>query len=176
MRGVRLKSFLCHNRQMSSLVTADPRRASAPTITILWVIWMLFCLRVVGQAVVARWAPQWLPPMEAWYSGLIAYPYLLVSQVLIVFLLVRVCCDLTRNQGFFAKPRSVFHRPILVFGWTYLGAMILRYFIRMTMFPDQRWTGGCIPIFMHWGLASFLLLFARNAGRALSASRGPGTS
>jgi hypothetical protein len=36
----------------------------------------------------------------------------------------------------------------------------LRYVIRMATLPEERWVGGCIPIFMHWGLASFVILFA----------------
>lgn len=36
--------------------------------------------------------------------------------------------------------------------------MILRYVIRMSLYPDERWMGGSIPIFFHWILASFLLL------------------
>jgi hypothetical protein len=30
--------------------------------------------------------------------------------------------------------------------------------IRMNLYPDQRWIGGCIPIFFHWVLASFILI------------------
>src|SRR6185437_16031047 len=44
------------------------------------------------------------------------------------------------------------------FGWLYLGVMIIRYVIRMRLYPRERWTGGSIPIFFHWVLASFLLV------------------
>jgi len=36
--------------------------------------------------------------------------------------------------------------------------MIIRYVIRMCLYPHDRWTGGSIPIFFHWVLASFLLV------------------
>jgi hypothetical protein len=39
--------------------------------------------------------------------------------------------------------------------------MVIRYVIRMSLYPDQRWTGGSIPIFFHWVLASFILLVGR---------------
>jgi hypothetical protein len=27
----------------------------------------------------------------------------------------------------------------------------------MYIYPEERWTGGCIPIFFHWVLATFVL-------------------
>ena len=59
------------------------------------------------------------------------------------------------------QPRPALGRAALVFGFVYLGAMVLRYVIRMAILPEERWVGGSIPIFMHWGLAWFVILFAR---------------
>lgn len=36
--------------------------------------------------------------------------------------------------------------------------MLIRYVIRMSLYPHERWAGGSIPIFLHWVLASFLLI------------------
>ena len=47
---------------------------------------------------------------------------------------------------------------LLIFGSLYLGAMVIRYVIRMSLYLEERWTGGSIPIFFHWILASFMLL------------------
>jgi len=44
--------------------------------------------------------------------------------------------------------------------YIYLSAMVLRYILRMSFYPDQRWFGGTIPIFFHWVLAAFLLVVA----------------
>jgi hypothetical protein len=41
---------------------------------LLWVLLFAFCLRVFGQMLVAFAGVYWLPPMEAWYSGLMPYP------------------------------------------------------------------------------------------------------
>lgn len=46
----------------------------------LWTLLALFALRVAGQALVAFSDVRFLPPMQAWYSGLMPYPYLLPSQ------------------------------------------------------------------------------------------------
>ncbi|MCI0349944.1 MAG: hypothetical protein L0Z53_11015 [Acidobacteriales bacterium] len=135
----------------------------------LWLLLFLFCLRVLGQALVAFWRVTWLPPMEEWYSGLLAYPWLLSSQFLVIVLYGKVCLDFSRGAGFFAQPRAGLARGLLIFGWIYLLAMIGRYWIRMTLYPEERWLGGTIPIFFHWVLATFILLvghYHRRAGRA----------
>ena len=61
----------------------------------------LFVLRVAGQALVAFFDVRFLPPMQAWYSRLMPYPYLLPSQ---------------RALGL----------PVLAFGYLYLAAMLAR--------------------------------------------------
>jgi hypothetical protein len=126
---------------------------------LLWTLLFAFCLRVLGQMLVAFVGVSWLPPMESWYSGLMPYSYLLPSQFLIIALYSKVCLDFTRGEGFFVRPRPVFGRGVLVFGYLYLASMIVRYIIRMSFYPEARWFGGTIPIFFHWVLASFIIAF-----------------
>jgi hypothetical protein len=99
--------------------------------------------------------------MDAWYSGLLAYPYLLTAQLLIIMLLTKVSWDFTRTHGFFVTPRQLFGRGVLYFGYLYLAAMILRYIIHMSLYPEDRWLGGTIPIVFHWVLATYVILFGR---------------
>lgn len=103
----------------------------------------------------------WLPPIEAWYSGLMPYPYLLPFQFLIIALYGKVCFDFTRGEGFFVRPRPAFGRGVLAFGYVYLAAMVLRYVIHMSLYPENRWFGGTIPIFFHWVLAGFIIAFGQ---------------
>jgi hypothetical protein len=102
-----------------------------------------------------------LLPMEEWYSGLIPYRWLLPSQFLIILLYSKVCLDFTRGQGFFATPHRALGVGLLWFGSIYFAAMVVRYVVRMSLYPDERWLGGSIPIFFHWVLASFILLVGR---------------
>ena len=142
----------------------------------LWLLLALFCLRVVGQALVAFFGVSFLPPMQEWYSGLIPYPLLLPIQIVILVLLARVCLDFTRGEGPFVRGRRGFGRPALYFGWLYLVAMVARYVARMTLYPNERWLGGTIPIVFHWVLATYVILFAsfhtRALGGAADAARG----
>jgi hypothetical protein len=117
-------------------------------ITILWLLLLLFVLRVAGQALVAFFRVTWLPPMEPWHSGLMPYPVLLASQILIIALLTWICVDFTRGRGFFVRRRRFFAVHWLWFGWIYLGAMLARFFIQ----------GPTIPVFFHWVLAAFVIL------------------
>ena len=126
--------------------------------TVLWILLALFCLRVVGQMLVAFLHVGFLPPMEEWYSGLMAYRWLLPSQFLIIFLYAKISIDFRRGRGFLVVPRRGLGTGLLIFGSLYFLAMIARYVIRMTLLPEERWFGGTIPIFFHLVLASFLLV------------------
>jgi hypothetical protein len=121
---------------------------------------LLFCFRVAGQMLVAFAGVTFLPPMKEWYSGLMPYPYLLPTQFLIIILFGKICVDLFRGRGFFALPRHSLGAFLQIFGIIYFVAMIIRYVLRMSLYPSQRWTGGSIPIFFHWVLATYLLIWA----------------
>jgi len=133
---------------------ADPPRRLAP---LLWTLLALFVLRVAGQALVAFFDVDFLPPMQEWYSGLLAYKYLLPSQVVIIALMTKICLDFTRNRGFFVEPRRFFGVHWLYFGYLYLAVMVARYPVSMYLHPEARWFGGTLPIFFHWVLAAFVI-------------------
>lgn len=137
-----------------------PARASMQRryFWVLTTLLFLFCLRVLGQILVAFFGVTFLPPMEEWMSGVLPYPELLTSQILIILLYGKICLDFARGHGYFVTPRPRLGSNLLKFGWLYLGVMIIRYVIRMVLYPHERWTGGSIPIFFHWVLASFLLV------------------
>ena len=142
-----------------------------PPRRLVWLLWALlfaFCCRVLGQALVAFVHVTWLPPMEAWYSGLMAYPLLLPTQLLIITIYTKVCWDFTRGNGCFVQARPMFGRGVLWFGYIYLAAMVLRYIIRMGLNPEERWFGGTIPIFFHWVLACFIIAFGEYHRRRLT--------
>jgi len=95
--------------------------------------------------------------MEEWFSGALAYPWLLASQALIILLYGKIALDFSRGRGFFVHPSRRLGNGLLLLGSIYLSVMVIRYVIRMSLYPHERWTGGSIPIFFHWVLASFLL-------------------
>lgn len=129
---------------------------------LLWMLLGLFALRVVGQLGVVAGVAPFLPPMEQWQSGLLPYPALLASQVLILAVFTMVCLDFSRGRGYFVRPRAWLAAPLRIFGWIYACSMAARYAAWMTLRPDQRWTGDLIPVVAHIVLATFLLVVARH--------------
>ena len=135
---------------------------------LLWALFGVFVLRVVGQALVAFYGVDFLPPMQAWTSGLLPYTVLLPAQILIVALMLKICIDFTRGAGLFVRPRRFFAVHWLVFGCLYLAVMVVRYPVQMVLHPESRWFGGTIPIFVHWALAAFVILVALHHRRQLT--------
>jgi hypothetical protein len=138
--------------------TLNESRKMAP---FLWILLFLFILRVTGQASVAFIGVDFLPPMREWDSGLIPYRLLLMAQIAIIALMTKICIDFARGSGFFITQKPAFGKPALYFGYLYLTAMIFRYVLRMALIPEARWFGGTIPIFFHYVLATFVILFAK---------------
>lgn len=123
---------------------------------VLWLMTFFFFLRVLGQLLVAFFDASFLPPMEEWYSGLIPYPMLLSTQILILIFQIKVCTDFSRRRGFFVISRKRMGYFLLWFSYLYFASMALRYVVTMALFPEMRWFGGTIPIVFHFVLAGFL--------------------
>lgn len=128
-----------------------------------WILWLLTVLlfgRVIGQLIVYFHAPRFLPPMEQWQSGLVPYPFLVSVQVVVLALMASISFDFARGTGFWFEPHPDLGLVVLWWSYLYLGAMVVRYILRMTRRPDQRWLGGTIPIVFHGVVAVFQWVFA----------------
>ena len=122
----------------------------------LWILLGFFCFRVSAQLIQCFAPVPWLPPFEAWQSGLVPYLSLVLGQM--VFIAVYGRTALAFWQGRIV-PRWRTGRLLLILGSLYALAMVIRYIVRMSLFPAERWAGGCLPIFFHLILASFLLVW-----------------
>jgi hypothetical protein len=134
------------------------------TALILITLTALFGARVIGQALVAFFGVTWLPPMEAWYSGLLPYPILLPLQVLILVAQSVIDHDVWRGRGFFARPRPRGGRRLQWLAAAYAAAMLIRLAV----------TGSHpIPIAFHWVLAAYLFTLGgmqRRGGASIGAA------
>ena len=135
----------------------DPRSISIA----LGLCSVLMLLRVVGQLLVYRRAPRWLPPMASWQSGLVPYPFLFATQVVVLVLMFWITADFARNSGAWVQPLPRLGKVVLIWSYLYAAAMVIRYGVRMARKPDQRWLGGTIPIIFHCVLAAFQWTFAQ---------------
>ena len=119
------------------------------TATLLWILLCLFALRVVGQLLVVAGLAPFLPPVGEWQSGLLPYPFLLASQIVILVLLATVCVQFSRGRGFFVRRHAWLATPLWTVGWIYALGMVVRYALLRR---------DAIPVVFHIVLASFLLV------------------
>jgi hypothetical protein len=126
------------------------------TPTLLWILLALFALRVLGQLLVFAGLAPFLPPMEDWQSGLLPYPFLLSSQMLILVVLATVCIQFSRGKGYFVSPQPWLATPLWTVGWIYAIGMVVRYALLRR---------DAIPVVFHIVLASFLLVVAAHHRR-----------
>jgi hypothetical protein len=128
------------------------------TAGILFVLTVAFAVRVVGQLVVVRSAPAWLPPMSEWYSGVLPYPRLLTTQLIMLALMSAVVIGLATGVPWLVEARPGLGTLLLAIAWPYGLSMPIRYAIRMYRHPEARWTGRTIPIVFHVVLATWLFV------------------
>jgi len=128
---------------------------------ILVILFLLFCFRVLTHlGIVLTGGIEGLPPESEWLSGALPYKYLLAAQLVIIALLFKVCLDFFKHSGIFFHPNKYIAKWLLPIGVLYFAIMIIRYIIRMSLYPQERWLGGSIPIVFHIVLAIFLILLA----------------
>lgn len=121
-------------------------------VTLLWVLFGLFVMRVAGQVIVSLFSPPWLPPMSRWYSGLMPYRFLLPSQLAIMVLMVAMIAQVARG----APPTGVLAAAEVWASYLYAAGMVVRLAKWLRDPPDRR--GVFIPIIFHFVLAVFLFV------------------
>jgi len=130
--------------------------SARPYAVLLGALALVFAGRVLGQAIVAVAAVPCLPPMQAWYSGLIPYPVLLPIQLVILAVQAKVTGDIARGSGWFATRRPLAGTVLRRVACLYALGMALRWVLT---------DGTRLPIVFHWVLASHLfVLGAYHAG------------
>lgn len=133
---------------------ADPLTTAAA----LFLLEGLFVLRVVGQFLAIRRSPAWLPPAEAWASGLLPYRLLLVSQAILIGLMTTTALGVALGWPMLAAPRPVLGSSVVILAVAYALAMLVRSVMRAATPPQRRRPAGPIPIAFHLVLASWLLV------------------
>jgi hypothetical protein len=120
----------------------------------------LFAGRVAGQLPVAFIGVPFLPPMPAWYSGLVPYPLLLPIQIGILALMLRMVRDFWRGRGWFVEAHPRAGRILRGLSIVYFASMVVRHAVTMWLHPEWRWFTGTIPIWFHMVLALFLFSYS----------------
>lgn len=127
-------------------------------VAVLCVCTLLFLLRVLGQLEVLLLAPDWLPPMYDWYSGLIPYPILLPLQIVLLMIMAAV---VMREVQLGHRASGDWQRWVRALAIVYFAVMLLRLIVQLSRGADGVIEAGGIPVAFHWVLALFLLVLAR---------------
>lgn len=129
---------------------------------LLGVLSLAFAARVLGQLLVAVFGVGFLPPMEAWYSGLIPYSGLLPIQLVILAIQLEISRELWVGAGAVSVPRPMLGRALAWVSLVYFLTMVARYVITSVMLPEEGRFGDAIPIVFHWVLAAYLWILSRH--------------
>lgn len=128
----------------------------------LWLLAGLFALRVVAQLAAlvigdgGNGRACLLPGFDAWHGGVLPYPWLLASQVLILAWLSHQARRFSNGE---VTPNRRVGIGALAFGAVYFATMFVRAILGLTVLRGHRWFGAPLPAIFHLVLASYLLLY-----------------
>jgi hypothetical protein len=134
----------------------------------LWLCLGLFAVRVIGQIEVVLWSPSWLPPFQAWESGLVPYGVLLPVQIMLIAWMALVAADQWRGSGRFWVTQPATRRRLRIASGVYFAVMLLRLVMTAAIPPHSLTERGLIPVLAHWDLAAFIYLTSRPTPRDAS--------
>jgi hypothetical protein len=124
----------------------------------LWLLLALFVVRVVAQPLALLTSAPFLPPFEAWHSGVLPYPALVAAQLLIIAWLARTAWRMTKPA---VTPSYRVGVTLLTLVGIYFGVMLMRLVLGLTILSSSRWFSSILPTVFHLVLASYLLVYGR---------------
>ena len=129
----------------------------------LWMLTVLFAMRVFGQAL-QRWAPQpFLPPFDAFQGSNLPYWLLLSVQLAILVVMIVVARRVqTRSLVPSARAGTVLMRA----GWIYMTVSVGRIVVGLSAPAAPAWFSTWIPAVFHVVLAAYVLTLAHYHRRA----------
>lgn len=124
-------------------------------VTVLTILFSLFCFRVLAQLVQAYIELPFLPPFDIWQSGAIPYRFLFSTQVLIIALYGWILWRFVTNR---ASPSRKQGWAFLLIGLIYFLIMALRLVIGLTGLSEHYWFRAYLPTLFHFVLSAYLII------------------
>lgn len=122
----------------------------------LWLCSGLFAFRVIAQLAALLFKPNFLPAFESWHGGVLPYPLLLSTQILIFIWLAWTAWQFSCNSIY---PRRRLGMVTMIFASLYFLMMLFRLLLGLTIMSEHRWFASYLPAFFHLVLASYLFLY-----------------
>jgi sterol desaturase/sphingolipid hydroxylase (fatty acid hydroxylase superfamily) len=144
-----------------ALWNASPMSEHSPASTVnrnhatwLAVLLVLFVFRVLAQLLQTFFPVPFLPPFDAWQSGALPYPLLVISQLIIIAVALTVIRRI-RMETLSQQPAAGV--ICIGLGIIYLAVMVFRLYAGQSFAADHPWLGVLLPTLFHLVLAGFLL-------------------
>ncbi len=115
----------------------------------------LFVFRVLAQFIQSLFTLPLLPGFDAWHGGVLPYPVLLGSQIVIISILYAI---IWRAGSGAIVPRRWKYRVCFALGGIYFSFMAYRLLAGLTFLAGHPWYSKSLPAFFHLILASFVLV------------------
>jgi hypothetical protein len=147
---------------MANISEPKPGRAAALALAFLL---LLFLGRVTAQLWQHFWPTEALPPFSAWQSGLLPYPVLVASQLVIIAVSLWLIMSIAGGR---IGPHKRIGTWVLAIGAVYFAFMAFRLVAGLTFLSDSAFFGATLPAFFHLVLASMLIIVGMHLRRARS--------
>jgi hypothetical protein len=121
----------------------------------LWLLTSVFLVRVLAQPLSRVAAVPGLPPFEAFQSGLVSYPLLVLAQAVILTAMAVTSWKASTGR---LSPRPGIGLALLIAGGIYFVSMIARLAIGLVWLRESPFFARPVPTFFHLVLASFLIV------------------
>lgn len=131
-------------------------KSAQPYAKWLWLFASLFAFRVIAQLAALLFKPNFLPAFESWHGGVLPYPLLLSTQILIFIWLVWTAWQFTQSSIY---PRRRLGMVVVALASLYFLVMLIRLLLGLTILSEHRWFASYLPAFFHLVLASYLFLY-----------------
>lgn len=118
-------------------------------------LFLFFVFRVLAQLIQKFHHVDFLPNFNVWYSGVLPYQWLLLSQLIIVIVMIYVIKSFASQK---VVARYKLGQVIVLLGAVYFVVMFFRLMAGLTFASTHVWWGAKIPAFFHVILSLFVLL------------------
>jgi hypothetical protein len=126
-------------------------------VYLLWVLILLFLLRVIGQMIQQLNSVSWLPPIDVWQGSSLPYGFLLSSQIIILGVMIRIT---RQHASARVQKNPIKGKWLLALGTLYFFGMSARLVIGLANLSSHPWFHKSLPAFFHLVLATFVLSLA----------------
>lgn len=139
-------------------VSRSEPRPPAVYLWSLWFVWLATLTLLAGHALVVFLGDQWFRPPTDPFVGLPRAPGAVAFRAVIQIFMLWVCVDFTRGRGRWLRPPNWYAGFFLAMVGLGIFMAFLRYGIRMSLYPQERWTGGAVVWLSFLEYMGFMLI------------------